>query len=78
MTGDRHAAYPTGLKDAPSRHRALRRRIEGPGIVVAPETLPKIQEALIKRHADDGVTVEFKSIVITKIGNVDVAKALKG
>ncbi len=27
---DRHALYPTGLKDAPTRHRALRRRMEAP------------------------------------------------
>jgi len=33
---DRHAAYPTGLKDTPTRHRALRQRMEAPGIVVAP------------------------------------------
>jgi 2-methylisocitrate lyase-like PEP mutase family enzyme len=33
---DRHAAYPTGLRDAQTRHRALRQRMAAPGIVVAP------------------------------------------
>ena len=42
MTVDRHAAYPTGLKDSPTRHRALRRRLEAPGIVVAPGETIKV------------------------------------
>ena len=35
----RHAAYPTGLQDTPTRHRALRQRMAVPGIVVAPGCL---------------------------------------
>jgi len=56
---DRHAAYPTGLKDAPTRHRALRRRMEAPGIVVAPGAYDCITARSIERK---GPALLFENI----------------
>ena len=54
---DRHASYPTGLKDAPTRHRALRQRMAAPGIVVAPGAYDCITARLVEVSGFDALYV---------------------
>src|SRR4051812_36690087 len=56
MTTD-HAAYPTGLRTTPSRHRALRQRMAAPGIVVAPGCYDCITARLVEVSGFDAAYV---------------------
>ena len=65
---DRHAAYPTGLKDAPTRHRALRQRMEAPGIVVAPGAYDCITARLVEVAGFDACYITGSGVSMSALG----------
>lgn len=69
---DRHAAYPTGLKDTPSRHRALRRRMEAPGIVVAPGAYDCITARLVEVSGFDACYITGSGVSMSALGAPDM------
>ena len=72
MTLDRHAAYPTGLKDAPTRHRALRQRLAAPGIVVAPGAYDCITARLVEVSGFDALYVTGSGVSMSALGAPDM------
>jgi 2-methylisocitrate lyase-like PEP mutase family enzyme len=69
---DRHAAYPTGLKDTPTRHRALRRRMEAPGIVVAPGAYDCITARLVEVSGFDACYITGSGVSMSALGAPDM------
>ena len=69
---DRHAAYPTGLKDTPSRHRALRQRMEAPGIVVAPGAYDCITARLVEVAGFDACYITGSGVSMSALGAPDM------
>ncbi len=69
---DRHAAYPTGLKDAPTRHRALRWRMAAPGIVVAPGAYDCITARLVEVSGFDALYVTGSGVSMSALGAPDM------
>ena len=69
---DRHALYPTGLKDAPTRHRALRRRMEAPGIVVAPGAYDCITARLVEVVGFDALYITGSGVSMSALGAPDM------
>ncbi|HEY6717931.1 MAG TPA: isocitrate lyase/PEP mutase family protein, partial [Reyranella sp.] len=69
---DRHALYPTGLKDTPSRHRALRRRMEAPGIVVAPGAYDCITARLVEVSGFDACYITGSGVSMSALGAPDM------
>ncbi len=67
-----HAAYPTVLKSAPSRHRALRQRMEAPGIVVAPGCYDCITARLVEVAGFDAAYVTGAGVSMSALGAPDV------
>ena len=65
---DRHALYPTGLKDAPTRHRALRRRMAAPGIVVAPGAYDCITARLVEVAGFDACYITGSGVSMSALG----------
>ena len=69
---DRHAAYPTGLKDAPTRHRALRQRMAAPGIVVAPGAYDCITARLVEVSGFDACYITGSGVSMSALGAPDM------
>ena len=69
---DRHAAYPTGLRDAPTRHRALRQRMAAPGIVVAPGAYDCITARLVEVSGFDALYVTGSGVSMSALGAPDM------
>jgi 2,3-dimethylmalate lyase len=69
---DRHAAYPTGLKDALTRHRALRRRLEAPGIVAAPGAYDCITARLVEVSGFDALYITGSGVSMSALGAPDM------
>src|SRR5258708_18292851 len=72
MPADRHAAYPTGLKDSPTRHRALRQRMAAPGIVVAPGAYDCITARLVEVSGFDALYVTGSGVSMSALGAPDM------
>jgi len=69
---DRHAAYPTGLRDAQTRHRALRQRMAAPGIVVAPGAYDCITARLVEVSGFDALYVTGSGVSMSALGAPDM------
>jgi 2-methylisocitrate lyase-like PEP mutase family enzyme len=69
---DRHALYPTGLKDAPTRHRALRRRMDAPGIVVAPGAYDCITARLVEVAGFGALYITGSGVSMSALGAPDM------
>jgi hypothetical protein len=69
---DRHALYPTGLKDAPTRHRALRQRMAAPGIVVAPGAYDCITARLVEVTGFDALYITGSGVSMSALGAPDM------
>lgn len=69
---DRHAAYPTGLKDTPTRHRALRQRMEAPGIVVAPGCYDCISARLVEVSGFAAAYITGSGVSMSALGAPDM------
>ena len=67
-----HSAYPTGLKSAPSRHRALRQRMAAPGIVVAPGCYDCISARLVEVSGFDAAYVTGSGVSMSALGAPDM------
>ncbi|MEO6624174.1 MAG: isocitrate lyase/phosphoenolpyruvate mutase family protein [Burkholderiaceae bacterium] len=70
MTG--HAAYPTGLRTTPTRHRALRQRMAAPGIVVAPHCYDCITARLVEVSGFDAAYVTGSGVSMSALGAPDM------
>src|SRR5258708_25915053 len=72
MPADRHAAYPTGLKDSPTRHRALRQRMAAPGIVVAPGAYDCTPAGLVEVAGFDALYITGSGVSMSALGAPDM------
>jgi 2-methylisocitrate lyase-like PEP mutase family enzyme len=68
----RHAAYPTGLRSTPSRHRALRQRLAAPGIVVAPGCYDCITARLVEVAGFDAAYITGSGVSMSALGAPDM------
>src|SRR3954465_2508892 len=67
-----HASYPTGLRNTPTRHRALRQRMAAPGIVVAPGCYDCITARLVEVAGFDAAYITGSGVSISALGAPDM------
>jgi hypothetical protein len=76
MQGD-FLAFAADLAPGPDDRTSFMQAVLLPtGIVIAPDTLPKLREALFKRHEAEGLKMDMTTLDITQIRGVDVARAI--
>src|SRR6201991_3274574 len=66
------AAYPTGLRTTPTRHRALRRRMAAPGLVTAPGCYDCITARLVEVSGFDAAYVTGSGVSMSALGAPDM------
>ena len=67
-----HTSYPTGLRTTPTRHRALRRRMAEPGIVVAPGCYDCVTARLVEVSGFDAAYVTGSGVSMSALGAPDM------
>lgn len=67
-----HASYPTGLRNTPTRHRALRERMARPGIVVAPGCYDCITARLVEVAGFDAAYITGSGVSMSALGAPDM------
>jgi 2-methylisocitrate lyase-like PEP mutase family enzyme len=67
-----HSAYPTGLRLAPTRHRALRQRMAAPGLVTAPGCYDCITARLVEVSGFDAAYVTGSGVSMSALGAPDM------
>ena len=67
-----HVSYPTGLRTTPTRHRALRRRMAAPGLVMAPGCYDCITARLVEVSGFGAAYVTGSGVSMSALGAPDM------